>query len=252
MPASDAIKAPETLWLKAQYGGTIFLSAFLLFQVQPVMGKMILPWYGVRHRSGRPVCCSFSRCCYWATSIPISLCADFHPGRRLFAHCSARACRGDASDLTKSDLEAPGKLQPEPSSAWGSCLERGTALFRSIHHGSAGPSLVFTRTAGYLALSALCTFQCWLDDWFVELPLRHRARFEYFRAVVRMVIWFHFFRFVVRIARLAWVEARFSGVERGPTSAPIRSAESDDPANLGIPGGVSVLASGVLDESSNS
>lgn len=46
MPASDAIKAPETLWLKAQYGGTIFLSAFLLFQVQPVMGKMILPWYG--------------------------------------------------------------------------------------------------------------------------------------------------------------------------------------------------------------
>jgi spermidine synthase len=28
------------------YGLTIFLSAFLLFQVQPIMGKMVLPWFG--------------------------------------------------------------------------------------------------------------------------------------------------------------------------------------------------------------
>lgn len=28
------------------YGCTIFLSAFLLFQVQPVIGKMLLPWFG--------------------------------------------------------------------------------------------------------------------------------------------------------------------------------------------------------------
>ncbi|HYD95231.1 MAG TPA: hypothetical protein VEC01_07890, partial [Noviherbaspirillum sp.] len=28
------------------YGGTIFLSAFLLFQVQPVIGKVLLPWFG--------------------------------------------------------------------------------------------------------------------------------------------------------------------------------------------------------------
>ena len=30
----------------AAYGATIFLSAFLLFQVQPMMGKMVLPWFG--------------------------------------------------------------------------------------------------------------------------------------------------------------------------------------------------------------
>jgi hypothetical protein len=30
-------------WL---YGCTIFLSAFLLFQVQPIIGKMVLPWFG--------------------------------------------------------------------------------------------------------------------------------------------------------------------------------------------------------------
>jgi len=28
------------------YAVTIFLSAFLLFQVQPIIAKMILPWFG--------------------------------------------------------------------------------------------------------------------------------------------------------------------------------------------------------------
>src|SRR3989449_3684581 len=28
------------------YGCTIFLSSFLLFQVQPMIAKMILPWFG--------------------------------------------------------------------------------------------------------------------------------------------------------------------------------------------------------------
>ena len=34
------------LRLALHYGLTIFLSAFLLFQVQPIVGKMILPWFG--------------------------------------------------------------------------------------------------------------------------------------------------------------------------------------------------------------
>ena len=34
------------LRLSLHYGITIFLSAFLLFQVQPLIGKMILPWFG--------------------------------------------------------------------------------------------------------------------------------------------------------------------------------------------------------------
>ena len=28
------------------WSGTIFLSAFLLFQVQPILAKIILPWFG--------------------------------------------------------------------------------------------------------------------------------------------------------------------------------------------------------------
>jgi hypothetical protein len=33
-------------WSIALYGCTIFLSAFLLFQVQPLIGKYALPWFG--------------------------------------------------------------------------------------------------------------------------------------------------------------------------------------------------------------
>ncbi|HEY3123258.1 MAG TPA: ferrichrome ABC transporter permease, partial [Thermoanaerobaculia bacterium] len=28
------------------YGLTVFLGAFLLFQIQPLMGKCVLPWFG--------------------------------------------------------------------------------------------------------------------------------------------------------------------------------------------------------------
>ena len=29
-----------------RYAATIFISAFLLFQVQPLIGRFILPWFG--------------------------------------------------------------------------------------------------------------------------------------------------------------------------------------------------------------
>ena len=44
---------------------TVFLSAFLLFQVQPIIGKYILPWFGstpdVRSRSVHRISCSRRR-----------------------------------------------------------------------------------------------------------------------------------------------------------------------------------------------
>lgn len=43
--ATSIVGANRTA-LTLLYGCTIFLSAFLLFQVQPLIGKMILSWYG--------------------------------------------------------------------------------------------------------------------------------------------------------------------------------------------------------------
>src|SRR6266853_393107 len=43
MPDPPEVSTPPTIWL---YAITIFLSAFLLFQVQLIIGKYILPWFG--------------------------------------------------------------------------------------------------------------------------------------------------------------------------------------------------------------
>src|SRR5436305_8527960 len=38
--------AAERRWLIVVYAATIFLSALLLFQVQPIISRYILPWFG--------------------------------------------------------------------------------------------------------------------------------------------------------------------------------------------------------------
>jgi predicted O-methyltransferase YrrM len=41
-----AIVSGNTAWQPAVFAGATFFSAFLLFQVQPLIGKFILPWFG--------------------------------------------------------------------------------------------------------------------------------------------------------------------------------------------------------------
>src|SRR4051812_20059074 len=38
--------SPRNRWLAFVYAATIFISAFLLFQIQPMISKAILPWFG--------------------------------------------------------------------------------------------------------------------------------------------------------------------------------------------------------------
>jgi MFS family permease len=42
----DAAPRAKTWWLSLNFALTIFVSAFLLFQVQPLISKFILPWFG--------------------------------------------------------------------------------------------------------------------------------------------------------------------------------------------------------------
>src|SRR5712671_4468023 len=46
IPIADVKARSEFLPFKSLYAGTIFLSAFLLFQVQLIIGKYVLPWFG--------------------------------------------------------------------------------------------------------------------------------------------------------------------------------------------------------------
>lgn len=66
------MKTPSLVLL---YASTIFLGAFLLFEVQPMIGKIILPWFG-GSASVWSTCLLFFQC---------SLLAGY-----LYAHCSTR------------------------------------------------------------------------------------------------------------------------------------------------------------------
>ena len=58
-PTTWAVRIPS-----AVFGVTVLASAFLLFLVQPLIAKSILPWFGGSRRSGRPAWCSSRwRCC---------------------------------------------------------------------------------------------------------------------------------------------------------------------------------------------
>ena len=42
---AESSRIAQPIWV-AFFGVTILLGAFLLFQVQPIMGKYVLPWFG--------------------------------------------------------------------------------------------------------------------------------------------------------------------------------------------------------------
>ena len=46
MPAAPSGPRGAAAYVLPLYALTLFLSAFLLFQVQPLLSKWILPWYG--------------------------------------------------------------------------------------------------------------------------------------------------------------------------------------------------------------
>jgi len=46
MAVSQTTNAPSARWSIAVFGVTILVSAFLLFQVQPLVSKAVLPWFG--------------------------------------------------------------------------------------------------------------------------------------------------------------------------------------------------------------
>jgi predicted O-methyltransferase YrrM len=69
------VHRPDTSFYVALFGLTIFLSAFLLFQVQPLVSKAILPWFG-----GGPA--------VWTAAMLFFQCTLF--GGYLYAHALGR------------------------------------------------------------------------------------------------------------------------------------------------------------------
>ncbi|MGX1044183.1 hypothetical protein AB7M41_003889 [Bradyrhizobium diazoefficiens] len=71
--ATEQPSSSRNRLLLAVYTAAIFVSALLLFSVQPLFTKMVLPRvWAARRRCGRSPWCSSSRCCWRAT--PMRIC----------------------------------------------------------------------------------------------------------------------------------------------------------------------------------
>ncbi|XZE44842.1 spermidine synthase [Pirellulaceae bacterium SH467] len=94
----------DRLWILL-FGITIFLGAFLLFQVQPVIGKLILPWFG-----GSPG--------VWTTCMLVFQCLLF--AGYAYAHCLVAHLRLKAQVLLHCGLllAAVAMLPIAPEETW--------------------------------------------------------------------------------------------------------------------------------------
>jgi SAM-dependent methyltransferase len=135
------------------YGFTIFLSAFLLFQIQPMIAKMVLPWFG-------------GSASVWTTAMLFFQTVLL--GGYLYAHWSIRRLKPGAQTVVHAALLAVSLLllPVAPSAAW-------------KPEGSEDPVL---RILGLLALSIglpyflLSTTSPLIQAWYAR---SHRAALPY-------------------------------------------------------------------------
>jgi len=148
------------------YACTIFLSAFLLFEVQPMIGKIILPWFGGS-------AAVWSTCLLFFSSFAaggLSVRALFHPILEAApagdSACAADGCQpGAASHSSVAGLEA---VAPGRSSGRILLLLAATIGLPYILLSTTSPllaGLVCDGEAGRSSLSAVCAIQypdrCW-------------------------------------------------------------------------------------------
>jgi hypothetical protein len=119
--------------LSLLYGTTISLSAFLLFEVQPMVGKMLLPWFG-------------DTVAVWSTCLlffQVVLLLGY-----LFAHGAARRA--------EHGMEAGRQRGSGPADPGADGGQHGLALFHALLDRAAGAGMVFPRTAGCAPIPAVC------------------------------------------------------------------------------------------------
>ena len=162
-------------WIFWNLALMILVSAFLLFQVEPLISKFILPWFG-----GSPAV--WTTCLLFFQSLLFCGYAYAHLISRLFT------CRGQAilhgvllvAAIVTTAGRAGGKLEArfgrrsDVANPRAAHLHGRAALFRSLGHRAVGTSLVQPGLSGTLALSALRTVERRLaggaDD--VSVPVR--------------------------------------------------------------------------------
>jgi hypothetical protein len=162
------------IWL---YAVAIFISAFLLFQIQLIISKYILPWFG-------------GTASVWTTSMLFFQlrAPDLDPiiikGPGAFAHRFAgvgspgHGLGGGPLALARDarlGLEASRSRFPGLANHSSADGRRGPALSGAQRDQPVATGLVFARLPQLVALPAVCTVQCRIASRIGCLPVRHRA-----------------------------------------------------------------------------
>ena len=176
MTAPVTTRAETARWWIVTFGVTILLSAFLLFQVQPVVSKAILPWFG-----GAPA--------VWTTCMlffqTLLFCGY------LYAHLLQRwlAPRHQVAVHLALVAVALAMLPVIPGADWkpGAAVnptsqillllsgDGGASLFRPLGDQPIGSGVVQRRMSRAVALPPLCVVQRRIAGCAVELSLLLRA-----------------------------------------------------------------------------
>ena len=185
------------------YAITIFCSAFLLFLVQPIMAKQILPWFG-----GSAECLDdLPRLFPARAAARLRLCGS---GRAptsctravAAARGAARAELPDAADRSRRALETAGRREPgaidsRPARAYG-----GTAVFPAVDDQPARAVVVRATVSRSQPVSAICSVESRVDAGAGRLSVRARTMGDDSNAILRLVGRLRAVRAVVRRMRL--------------------------------------------------
>ena len=165
MSASETAAMPAARGTVLPYAATIFLSAFLLFLVQPIIAKQILPWFGGSSAvwttawcsSRRTLlaglrlcrCCAAARCRAAQTLLHVGLL-----GVSLLC-CRSSLRRMEAARRRGTDRAHPAAARSRPSACRISCCRRPR---RCCRRGTGGAS---TRSCRIACSRSRILRRCW-------------------------------------------------------------------------------------------
>ncbi len=168
----DELTTPSRLL----YAVTIFASGFLLFIVQPLIARQILPWFG--GSAGVWTTCLM----FFQLGLVAGYAYSNWTTRRLSparagwpAHRAARRERDVVADRRVTRLEAVGRGRADVADSWIAAGHDRFAVLRALHDRPAGPGVVRARVSRSKGLSSVRAVEPGGAGGARVVSVRHRA-----------------------------------------------------------------------------
>ena len=158
------------------YALTILVSAFLLFQVQPVIAKIILPWFGGSAAVWTVCLLFFQMVLLLGYLYAHALARYLKPRMQMVVHVGLLAVSlaalpiYPAAKWKPSPADGPHRGHSRPAGHY-----RGAAVFSAVHHRAAGAGVVRAAVQGSRAVPFICALERRVDVRAAELSGAVRA-----------------------------------------------------------------------------